>query len=152
MGIWMVAVWAATIAVWDLRYRRVPNWALVPALLLLIAGFGIDGQTPLGASWQSSLIGAALALMLCLPGYALYKLGAGDVKMAAILGALAGWAAAIEILLLAALVLGLMAAGAVMMGRRKARLPAAVALAAGLFVECLVGPLWMGAGIGAGMS
>ncbi len=148
----MVAVWAAAIALWDLRYRRVPNWMLLPALLLLIASFGISGQTPFGASWQSSLIGAVLALMLCLPGYALHKLGAGDVKMAAILGAFAGWTATIEILLLAALVLGLMAAGAAMMGRHGARLPAAVALAAGLFAECLVGPIWIGAGIGPGMG
>ncbi len=139
----MVAAWAATIAIWDLRYRRVPNGALLVALLLLLASFAISYRSPLGASWQSSLIGALIALALTLPGYALRKLGAGDVKMAAILGAFAGWAGAIEILLIAALVLGLMAAGAAIIGRRNARLPAAVALTAGLFVECLVGPIWL---------
>ncbi len=147
----MVAAWAATMAVCDLRYRRVPNGLLLPALLLMAASIGISGQTPLGASWHSGLIGATLALLLCLPGYALRKLGAGDVKMATILGAVAGWAATLEILLLAALALGLMAAGAAMMGRRTARLPAAVALTAGLIGEWLAGPLWIGTGIGAGM-
>ncbi|HEY1076542.1 MAG TPA: A24 family peptidase [Fontimonas sp.] len=137
-----MAAWAATIAVWDLRYRRVPNAALVVGLLLLLASFALSLRSPLGADWQSSLIGAALAAALTLPGYALRKLGAGDVKMAAILGAFAGWAGTIEILLLAALVLGLMAAAA-MAGRRQARLPAAVALAAGLIVEGLAGPIWL---------
>lgn len=139
----MVAAWAATIAVWDLRHRRVPNWILLIAVPLLVGSFGLIGTSPLGADWQSSLIGAGLALALTLPGYVLKRLGAGDVKMAVILGALAGGVATLEILLIAALVLGLMAAGAAIMGRRAARLPAAVALAAGLFIECLVGPIWL---------
>lgn len=143
----MVAAWAAAIAVWDLRQRRVPNLALLPAVLMLAAGFVLDGRTPLGAGWQSSLAGAVIATFLLLPGYALRKLGAGDVKMAAVLGALAGWAATIEILLFAALALGLMAIGAAGVGRRSARLPAAVALAAGLCIEAWLGPVWIGSGI-----
>jgi prepilin peptidase CpaA len=143
----MVTAWAVAIAAWDLRYRRVPNPALLPALLLLVAGFALDGRTPLGADGVSSLAGAAIATLLLLPGYALGKLGAGDVKMAALLGAFAGWAATIEILLFAGLALGLMAMGAAAAGRRKARLPAAVALAAGLCLEWWLGPVWIGAGI-----
>lgn len=144
---WVVAAWAAIIAIWDLRQRRVPNLALLPALLLLVAGFALDGRTPFGADWRSSLAGGLIATLLLLPGYALRKLGAGDVKMAALLGAFAGWAATIEILLFAGLTLGLMAFGAAMAGKREARLPAAVALAAGLYIEWWLGPVWIGSGI-----
>lgn len=147
-----MAAWAATIAVWDLRQRRIPNLALLPAVLLLALGFAAEGRTPLGAGAWSSFGGAAVATLLLLPGYALRKLGAGDVKMAAVLGAFAGTAATIEMLLLAALVLGAMATGSAWAGRRDARLPAAVALTAGLYLECWLGPIWIGSGIAQGVG
>lgn len=126
----VLALWAALIAGVDLATRRVPNLGLAaifaPALTaLVITQHGLLGQT-----WQSSLLGLALALALTLPGYALGKLGAGDAKFAAVLGFLLGAQGLLVCLLLAALILGALAAATWMFrGDLKQRIPAAPALA-----------------------
>lgn len=72
------------------------------------------------------------------------KVGAGDVKFAACIGLLLGVAPTAEAMLLSAVLLGLMAIAAVAMGRREARLPAAVALAGGMLLRLSWGPIWVG--------
>lgn len=89
MNIVLVA-WALTIAWSDWRHRRVPNvlllLLLVPALLALL----INGNGLLGVERWPSFMGFFLAGGVLLPGYALGKMGAGDVKFAACLGLLLG--------------------------------------------------------------
>jgi prepilin peptidase CpaA len=73
-------------AVYDLRVRRIPNWLTAPALL---AGIGVNTLTqPHG--WLISLAGAACALAVYLPLYLVRGMGAGDVKLMAAVGAIAG--------------------------------------------------------------
>ena len=78
---------AALASASDLRTRRIPN-----LLTFTAAGIGLvyhllaHGWS--GAAW--SLVGAALGLVLFLPVFALGGLGAGDVKLAAALGACVG--------------------------------------------------------------
>ncbi len=79
---------AAVAAVTDLRYRRVPNWLTVPALVagvtLNLAAGGREGLITAGAG---ALAGGAIMLPLVLIGW----VGAGDMKLVTALGALGGW-------------------------------------------------------------
>ncbi|HEX8602704.1 MAG TPA: prepilin peptidase [Pseudoduganella sp.] len=86
------------LAVWhDLRARRIPNAIVFPGALLALAlhallpaGAGLFG-TPMGSlGILSSLGGLALGLAILLPMYVLRLMGAGDVKLLAMVGAFAG--------------------------------------------------------------
>lgn len=79
-----------TVFVYDLLFRRVPNWIL---LATLIAHVGI--MWSIGEGWQyvtarQSLLGAGIALAFFVPLYALRAMGAGDVKFFTLLGAMMG--------------------------------------------------------------
>lgn len=78
--------WAFLCARIDARERRIPNTLVLAGLLggalfLLMFHRSFTGATPVAA-----FIGLAFALLLTLPGYALKRLGAGDVKMLAVVG------------------------------------------------------------------
>ncbi|MEW6167484.1 MAG: prepilin peptidase [Pseudomonadota bacterium] len=140
----LVAAWALAVAACDLSGRRVPNTLLAVAAVPAVAQMLIFGHGPLGAGRADGLAGAALAGAVWLPGYLLHKVGGGDVKFAACIGLLLGTAAAVEAMLIAALMLGVMGAGAWLLRRRSARLPAALPLAGGLMPPLIWGPLWLG--------
>jgi len=139
-----VGLWAAGIALYDWRQQRVPNAALilmlVPALLALL----LQPQGLLGAGRVSAVLGMLAAFALSLPGYG-RGLGAGDVKFAAVLGLLLGGWRALEMLLLAAVLLGLSAAVVAYWRRSlQARFPAAPALSLAFVLEMLRGPFLEG--------
>lgn len=94
-------------AAWtDLRWRRIPNWLTVPALLV-----GVIANTVL-AGWsglKTSLLGATVGLALLLPFVLLRSLGAGDWKLAGALGAFTGPGLLVDLLLASILVAGVMA-------------------------------------------
>jgi len=81
----------------DVRSRRIPNQLVV---LGLLAGFTLQATVTPGAGLFSEPFGAlgllkaaagmALGLLLLLPMYALGAMGAGDVKLMAMLGAFLG--------------------------------------------------------------
>jgi prepilin peptidase CpaA len=73
--------------VYDLRYRRIPNWLNVSAMsigvalnLLLFAGHGV----------VFALLGIGCSLLVYIPLYLVRGMGAGDVKLMAAVGAIAG--------------------------------------------------------------
>jgi len=101
------AVLLAVLAGWtDLRSRRIPNWLTVPALLTgLVVNSALSGWSGL----KTSLLGAGLCLLLLLPFVLLRSLGAGDWKLAGALGAFAGPATLLDLLLGSVFVAGLMA-------------------------------------------
>lgn len=81
----------------DLKHRRIPNWVVfsgaVAALLahaLLPAGDGLFGAVPGGAGVLTSLAGLGVGLALLLPLYLVRAMGAGDVKLMAMVGAFVG--------------------------------------------------------------
>ena len=83
--------WAATFlflaVAQDVRNLRIPNWLTFPSLLVaLTVGLAAGGLAGLG----HAALGAALALGVFVVPYLLGGLGAGDVKAAAVLGALWG--------------------------------------------------------------
>ncbi|MDO9453980.1 MAG: A24 family peptidase [Stagnimonas sp.] len=137
----VLLAWAVTVAVIDWRLRKVPNVLLLLLLVPAIVVLGWRGQGVNGAAPMASVYGLAAGFMLTLPGYAASKLGAGDVKLAAVMGFVLGWPAVAWMLIASALVLFVMSIGGLMvMGFAKAktaRIPAAVALSGGFAVVLL---------------
>ncbi|MFZ0861664.1 MAG: prepilin peptidase [Candidatus Sulfotelmatobacter sp.] len=99
----------------DLRWRRIPNWLTVPALLI-----GVVANTVLGglSGLKASLLGAVLGLALLLPFVLLRSLGAGDWKLAGALGAFTGPGLLVDLLLASIFVAGVMAVVLVIYKRR----------------------------------
>lgn len=96
----MLAATVLVAAIYDLRYRRIPNWLTLSALLfgvaLNAAQFGWSGLA-------IALRGAGLALLIYFPMYALRGMGAGDVKLMAAVGATVGAAHWFRIFLLSSM-------------------------------------------------
>ncbi|ACX52169.1 peptidase A24A prepilin type IV [Ammonifex degensii KC4] len=99
----VLAVAAGTIYL-DLRWRRIPNWLLLPALLLALALRGWEGGWPaVWAGLQGWLVGIGLLLL----PYLRRGVGGGDVKLLGVLGACGGPLFALHTFLLGAVLGGL---------------------------------------------
>ena len=133
------AVLLAVIAGWtDYRSRRIPNWLTVPALAL---GVGMNVAAIGWVGLKTSLLGAALGLLLLLPFVLLRSLGAGDWKLAGALGAFVGYKELTTLLLGSVFVAGAMAVVLVIYkGRARETLANMGHLLASLFTFRLPGP------------
>jgi prepilin peptidase CpaA len=84
-GDWLLASAVAVAGVWDVAWRRIPNWL---TLSLAVAGIAqrswTDGWSGLGAAMAGMLVAASIFFVAYLFG----GMGAGDVKL---LGALGTW-------------------------------------------------------------
>lgn len=94
-------------AINDLATRRIPNRLLLTGLgcAVLLDGLGLDPSREL----LQAMAGLALGFVLFLPFYLVRGMAAGDVKMMAVVGALAGPAEAFHIAILTFCVGGVMA-------------------------------------------
>ena len=153
-----VVVWAgvallAAIAVIDLEHRLIPNRLVVPAVALLavLASFwpelGIERaiifeQVHL-ASLANSLAAGVGALTVFLAIKTVYPagMGAGDVKMAGMLGLLVGYPGILVALWLAVVIGGAFAVGLIVLGgrSRKDSMPFGPFLSAGGILALLAG-------------
>ncbi|MBZ5723703.1 MAG: A24 family peptidase [Acidobacteriia bacterium] len=113
-------VWAALLAlvlgaaIFDIRYRRIPNWLTVSGVLI-----GLALNTFLDPVWPGlrfSLKGLGLGFAVYFLLYALRAMGAGDVKLMAAVGALAGWEDWVGILLVTSIIGGV--AGLILVATR----------------------------------
>jgi prepilin peptidase CpaA len=97
-----------TAAVYDVRYRRIPNWLTLAGVLAGVAlnGFLDQGRPGL---FVSSLLGLAIAFGLYFVLYALRAMGAGDVKLMAAVGAIVGWPDWFGVFIVTAIIGGIMA-------------------------------------------
>ena len=94
-------------AVFDVRYRRIPNWITVGgALAGLAMNWFLDQGRP--GLFRSALAGLGLAFGIYVALYALHAMGAGDVKLMAAVGAVVGWENWFGIFIATALVGGVM--------------------------------------------
>jgi len=139
----LLGLWALALGAYDLVHRRIPNLALLIVLVPAVLALCVNARGLLQASVLSSLTGMLIALAVYLPGYALGKMGAGDVKFAAALGLLLGIGRTADMLLLSALALGLFGLLwlKVFSASAKTRFPAGTAFALAFCVELIAGPL-----------
>jgi prepilin peptidase CpaA len=95
-------------AVYDVRYRRIPNWLTITGVL---AGLALNRFLDQGrpGMFVSSLLGLAIAFGVYFVLYALRAMGAGDVKLMAAVGAIVGWPNWFGIFIVTAIVGGVMA-------------------------------------------
>ena len=105
-----------TAAVFDVVYRRIPNWLTVSGVVLGLAMNTVIGAPEAGLVF--ALIGLAVAFSIYAGLYALRAMGAGDVKLMAAVGALVGWERWFGIFFVTALIGGLMALILVLARRR----------------------------------
>lgn len=82
----VLLAWFLVCALQDLRQRQVANLLTLGAGALALAYLLWSGQTWLGGPAVEGGWAFALSLAFTLPGYALGRLGAGDVKLLAALG------------------------------------------------------------------
>lgn len=129
-----LVAWGVAVAWCDWRTRRISNLLLLGAAVPAVAALGILGQGLLGAAPIQSAVGAGIAALMFLPGFALGLSGGGDVKFAGCCGLILGWPGVLLMLLMSAILLGMFSLW-VMMRRRRGkpgaeRIPAGPALAA----------------------
>ena len=134
----MAAIPALVAGITDWRWRRIPNWLTMPALLL---GIAVNCWTTGWAGAKESLLGAGLGLGLLLPFVLVRSLGAGDWKLAGALGAFLGPSRLITVLLGTVFVAGLMAVILIIWKKRVGRTLRNLAhMLAALFTLHLPGP------------
>jgi prepilin peptidase CpaA len=95
-------------AIYDVRYRRIPNWLSLTGVLIGLAlnGFLDQGRPGL---FVSSMLGLAIAFCAYFVLYALRAMGAGDVKLMAAVGAILGWPNWFGVFIVTAILGGVMA-------------------------------------------
>ena len=84
----VLVVIVVTAAVYDYRYRRIPNWLVLTGLVL---GFGLNTFLYELPGLATAAEGMALALLIYFPLYLLRAMGAGDAKLMAAVGSIVGW-------------------------------------------------------------
>jgi prepilin peptidase CpaA len=105
-----------TAAAWDWQTRRIPNWLIVMALpIALLAQCVALGVAGGSLNWLEGLVVGGLLFM---PGYLMRALGAGDVKLMAVVGAFCGAGIATEIAAFACVLGGIWALASLILRRR----------------------------------
>jgi prepilin peptidase CpaA len=109
-------------ALFDVRYRRIPNWISVSGLVigLLLNSFlvGRGAQVFSTAGLVFSLEGLAAGFGFYFALYMLHAMGAGDVKLMGAIGALVGWRDWVGIFILTAILGGVAAIGLAVLRKR----------------------------------
>lgn len=73
--------------IYDLRFRRIPNWLNLSGVVL---GLGLNTLLLAGHGFAIALLGLGCSLAVYVPLYLIRGMGAGDVKLMAAVGAMAG--------------------------------------------------------------
>lgn len=109
-GVAVLVALLVTAAVIDVRTYRIPNWLTVGGMV-----FGLIYNTAAAATWTDGLLGAAaglgVGLLVLLPVYVLRVMGAGDVKLMAMVGAFVGFPDILHAVLFSLIVGGIAAVG-----------------------------------------
>ena len=114
---WLVVAWCLVVLVSDLSVRRISNFLSLGAIAVALAVLAYTGESLLGASWASMLLGVVIALALTLPGYFAHWLGAGDIKLLLAIALLAGWETVLVSFAVGALLTALVLVGLLLRAR-----------------------------------
>lgn len=77
----MIWIFLIVAAIWDILYRRIPNWLIFPGVFLALY---------LSADPLQMFMWGAIAAICLLPLYSFNQIGGGDVKLALLLGICVG--------------------------------------------------------------
>ncbi len=102
----VLAALVVSAGVFDIRSRRIPNFIVLPALLI---GFALNAFLFGASGLVLAAGGFGLALLIYMPLYLLRGMGAGDVKLMAAVGALVGWQNWLALFIITGLLGGLLA-------------------------------------------
>src|SRR6266699_5229766 len=83
----LLGILVAVAALFDIRFRRIPNWLLLAGI---IAGLAWNAYSSGWSGLGSGAAGLGLGFVLYFPLYLLRARGAGDVRLLAAVGAIAG--------------------------------------------------------------
>lgn len=106
-----------TAGIYDIRFRRIPNWLVLTGLLL---GIALNTFLFEWSGVKTSLFGLGLAFAVYFPLYLLRGMGAGDVKLMATIGAIVGPGPWFLIFLYSGILGGIIAV-AILLGRKRLR-------------------------------
>lgn len=123
----------ALAAVLDVQTGRIPNWLVFGGIVYALAYNAFFPLYPRDIGILFGLAGLAVGLLAFLPLYLLGAMGAGDVKLMALVGAFIGSTAAIASVLATLVAGGVLAAVLALRSRRLTgvKMPYGVAIAAG---------------------
>ncbi len=82
----IVLAWLVVLSAYDIRERRLPNWLTMPGALTILTVAAAEGRGAPALLGAVGLVGLYLVVHLISPA----AMGAGDVKLAAGVGALTG--------------------------------------------------------------
>ena len=102
----LLGILAAIAAIFDIRYRRIPNWLVLAGILV---GFAWNVSSSGWPGLGRASAGLGLGFILYFPLYLLRARGAGDVKLLAAVGAVTGPLNCLWIFLLTAILGGIIA-------------------------------------------
>jgi prepilin peptidase CpaA len=102
----LLATVAVIAAFFDLRWRRIPNWLTAAGLL---TGLALNSFLYEWHGLRQAGLGIGLAFLVYFPLYLLRAMGAGDVKLMAAIGSIAGPANWLGIFVITSLLGGLLA-------------------------------------------
>lgn len=111
----MLAVVILVAAVFDIRYRRIPNWLV---LCGIVAGFSWNSVLSGWSGFGHAAAGLGIGFALYFPLYLLRARGAGDVKLLAAVGSITGPGNCFWLFLLTAVFGGLIALAVVAIRKR----------------------------------
>ena len=86
MHTFFLFLWLALCAAQDARQRQISNGLTLGATVVALVYLLWNDTTWIGASAQQGVFAFLLAAAMTLPGYAMGRMGAGDVKLMAALG------------------------------------------------------------------
>jgi prepilin peptidase CpaA len=102
----LLGILVAIAAIFDIRYRRIPNWLVLAGL---IVGLAWNVYTSGWSGLLRASEGLGLGFVLYFPLYMLRARGAGDVKLLSAVGAVTGPGNCLWIFLLTAILGGIIA-------------------------------------------
>ncbi len=105
---WPTVIVVAVATFTDLRSRRIPNWLVLP---FLVAGIAVSGFLEGWHGIEQSFFGLGVGVLLFGVLFWMGGMGAGDVKLAAAIGAWIGPMQLFFALVVTAIVGGIMAVG-----------------------------------------
>lgn len=83
----VLALVAIGAAIYDFRYRRIPNWLTLTGV---VAGLGLNSFLYGWGGLRAAALGLGLAFLIYFPLYLLRGMGAGDVKLMGAIGSVVG--------------------------------------------------------------